>query len=132
VLTLLGGILAVAGAVGMIVGWTGQGPREPRLRLLHKPKKAQLQVLVPPGPPPRLIPGESPHAVRKRPPSAPVSRQTPAGTTSSGIVDYIAPFADSAEVIDERRVDYLLESGDGPDEPRDPADEPDSSLQHTG
>jgi hypothetical protein len=115
-------LLAMACLVGMIAGWTSGGPREPRVRLLTKPKKTeQLSVLVPPGPTPRLIPSDSPNATRARPGRAPVPRQTPAGTSRSGIVDYIAPFTDAAKTSGEGRLDYLLESDDSVEEPLDPA-----------
>jgi hypothetical protein len=49
-----------------------------------------------------------------------VSRQTPVGTTRSGIVDYIAAFAESAAANEENRVDYILESDDSVEESVDP------------
>jgi hypothetical protein len=105
------GLVAMVCLVGTIAGRARKGPREPRVRLLSKPKKTSLTVLVPPGPAPRLIPGESPNATRARPAPAFVSRQVPAGT-GSGIIDYIAPFAGSGEGSENARVDYLLESDD--------------------
>ena len=74
-------LLAMGCLVGMIVGWVSGGPRETRLHLLEKPKKAHLSVLVPPGPAPRLIPNDSPNATRARWTRAPVSRQTHAAAT---------------------------------------------------
>jgi len=105
-------LLALVCVVGTIVGWARNGPREPRVRLLARPKKTHLTVLVPPGPAPRLVAGESPNATRARPAPAPVLRTAPAGT-GSGVIDYIAPFADSGEANETARVDYLLEAGDG-------------------
>jgi hypothetical protein len=111
-------LLAMGCLVGMIAGWARGGPREPRVRLLHKPKKTHLSVLVSPGPPPRLIPGDSPNARRARWSRAEVSRQTPIGATHPRVLHYIAPFADPADASDEARIDFLLE-----EEPlTDPAD----------
>jgi hypothetical protein len=110
-------LLAMGCLVGMIVGWAGGGPRDIRLRLLHKPKKARPSVLVSPGPAPRLIPGDSPHATRARWARAPVSRQTPVGDTHPRVLHYYAAFADSTEASEEARVDFLLE-----DEADAPAD----------
>lgn len=98
-------LLAMGCLVGMIAGWLSGGPREPRMRLLNKPKKMHLEVLVPPGPAPRLIPRDSPHATRASSSRIPVSRQ--AGT-HSGVVDYIAAFAESEEGSEGDRIDYLL------------------------
>jgi hypothetical protein len=127
VVTLLaiGSVAATACVVGMIGGRTSRGPREPRLRLINKPKKMQLSVLVPPGPPPRLIPSDSPNAVRKRPAHAPVPRQTPDGTTCSGIVDYLAAFADATKASEGVRVDYLL--GDGVEDSLETPEDADGS-----
>jgi hypothetical protein len=102
----------------MIAGWASAGPRDTRLRLLKKPKKARLSVLVSPGPAPRLIPGDSPNARRARWARAPVSRQTSVGDTHPRVLHYFAPFADAAETNEDARVDYLLES----DEAEAPAD----------
>ena len=128
-------LLAMGCLVGMIAGWVGGGPRETHFRPLNKPKKMRLSVLVPPGPAPRLIPSDSPNATRARWTRAPVSRQTPAGATGSGVIDYIAAFADSAEASEGGRVDYLLVSSDSVGESLDPPDPPeelDGSLRHTG
>jgi hypothetical protein len=127
VVTLLaiGSVIAIGCVVGMIGGRTGPSPREPRLRLINKPKKMQLSVLVPPGPAPRLIPSDSPNAARKRPAHSPVPRQTPDGTTRSGIVDYLAPFADAAKASERARVDYLL--GDSGEESLETPEESDGS-----
>ena len=105
-------LVAMLGLAGAIAGWVTKGSRKPRVRLLTKPQKTHLTVLVPPGPAPRLVPGESPNATRVRAASAPVLRTAPVGT-GSGIIDYIAPFASSGEAGEEVRVDYLLEPGDG-------------------
>jgi hypothetical protein len=102
-------LVAMVCLIGTIAGWTGKGARAPRIRLFTKPKKTQLTVLVPPGPAPRLVPGDSPNATRPRPAPAPVPRVAPPGT-GSGIIDYIAPFAGSGEAGEKARVDYLLES----------------------
>jgi hypothetical protein len=107
-------LLAMGGLVGMITGWIGRHPREPRIRLLNKPKRTSLSILVPPGPAPRLIPGDSPNATRPRSMRAPVPRQTPVGAARPRVIDYLAAFADPAE--EEGRVDYLLvsdEDGEG-------------------
>ena len=105
-------ILLVAGLAGLIAGWIAGSPRVTLLRPHNKPKKnAPLPVLVPPGPPPRLIPGESPKAVRSRS-STQWARQSPSGAPRSGMVDYIAVFSDPAQGREEARVDYLLEPGD--------------------
>jgi len=112
-------LVAMACLVGVIAGWVNGGPREPRFRLFNKPKKTHLSVLVPAGPTPRLIPGDSPHATRAHGSRAPVPRQTPVGTTSSRAVHYIAAFADPAAVNERDRVDYLL-SGDSVEESLDP------------
>ena len=112
-------LVAMAGLVGTIAGLAGRGAREPRVRLLTRPKKTRPTVLVPPGPTPRLVPGESPNATRARPAPAPVLRTAPAGT-GSGIIDYIAPFVGAADASENARVDYLLESGDEA-ESRDPS-----------
>jgi hypothetical protein len=104
-------LVAMVCLVPTIAGRAGRGAREPRVRLLTRPKKTSLTVLVPPGPAPRLVPGESPNATRARPAHAPVPRQAPAGA-GSGIIDYIAPFAGSGEGNEKARVDYLLESGE--------------------
>lgn len=105
-------LIAVGGVVGMIAG-RDRGTRGPRLRLLNDSKKAQLSVLVPPGPPPRLIPSESPNAIRPRPPHAPTRRNTPEGKPTTGIVDYIAAFADPPDPSGKDRVDYLLVPDEG-------------------
>ena len=110
-------LLAMGCLVGMIAGWVGQGPRETRFRPLNKLKKTRPSVLIPAGPAPRLIPGDSPHATRALSTRAPLSRKTPAGATRSGAIDYIAAFADSAKGSELVRVDYLLVSGDSDGEP---------------
>lgn len=104
-------LVALVCLVGTIAGWVSQGPREPRVRLLAKPKKMRLTVLVPAGPAPRLVASESPNATRARAAAAPVPRTAPAGT-GSGIIDYIAPFAGPAQASENVKLDYLLESGD--------------------
>lgn len=101
-------LLALGGLVGIIAGWSRRGARKPRVRLLNKPKKTRLSVLVPPGPAPRLVPGDSPNATRAQT-RAPLSSQLPAGATH---FDYIAAFADSGEASEGARVDYLLISSD--------------------
>jgi len=109
-------LLAVACLIGMIAGWGRGGPRKPRLRLLNKPKKTPLSVLVPPGPAPRLIPSDSPNATRAHGTRTPMSRQLPAGATH---INYLAAFSDSANASERARVDYLLVSSDSEEEPRD-------------
>lgn len=106
-------LLAMGCLVGLIAGWVRAGPREPRLRLLNKPKKTELSVLVSPGPAPRLVPSDSPNATRARWSRAEVSRQTPAGATHPRVLHYFAPFADSAEASEDAHVDFLLESEEG-------------------
>jgi len=108
-------LLAMGCLVGLIAGWVNGGPRDTRFRLLNKQKKTQLSVLVPPGPTPRLIPSDSPNAARARWTTGSVSRQTPVAT-GSGVIDYLAAFADPAEVNEGDAVDYLLVAGDGEDE----------------
>jgi hypothetical protein len=125
-------LLAMGCLVGMIAGWVNGGPRETRFRLLNKPKKTHLSVLVPPGPAPRLIPRDSPNAARASSSRAPISRQTPAGATRPRVVDYIAAFSDSAEASERARVDYLLMSSDSVGESLDPPGELDASLRRTG
>jgi hypothetical protein len=110
-------LLAIGGLVGMLLGWLGRDPREPQIRLLNKPKKEDLSILVPAGPAPRLIPGDSPNATRPRSTRAPVPRQTPVGAARPRVIDYLAAFADSPDASGEARVDYLLESGDNVEEP---------------
>jgi hypothetical protein len=105
-------LLAMGCLIGVIAGWLSGGPRETHFRLLNKPKKTHLSVLVPPGPAPRLIPRDSPNATRASSTRAPVPRQTPVGATRSGVIDYIAAFADSGEASEGVRVDYLLVSSD--------------------
>ena len=113
-------LVALAGVVGVIAGCRDRRSRGVPLRLLHKPKKTSPpRVLVPPGPVPTLIPAQSPKATRARS-SVAVPRQTPAGIPSSGVIDYIAAFSESAKGNEETRVDYVLESGDGEDEVTDP------------
>jgi hypothetical protein len=103
-------LLAMGCLVGVIAGWASGGPRETRVRLLTKPNKKPPPVLVSPGPAPRLIPGDSPHARRARWARAPVSRQTPVGATHPRVLHYFAAFADSTEASEDAHVDYLLES----------------------
>jgi hypothetical protein len=86
-------LLVMGCVVGMILGWVGGGPRETRLRLLKKAKNTHLAVLVPAGPAPRLIPSDSPNAIRARRTRAPVSRQTPTPTQ---------PRRDASETTDHR------------------------------
>jgi hypothetical protein len=101
-------LLVIGCLVGMIAGWIRRHPREPRVRLLNKPKKTPLSILVPPGPAPRLIPSDSPKVTRPRSTRAPVPRQTPVGAARPRVINYIAAFADSAEASERDRVDYLL------------------------
>ena len=101
-------LLAVGCCIGLIAGWVGKAPRKTRVRLLTKPKDTDLSVLVAPGPAPRLVPGDSPHATRPHV-RAPLTRQPPAPVRH---VDYIAAFADSKEGGAGARVDYILESND--------------------
>jgi hypothetical protein len=129
-------LLAMASLAGMLARRGRRGARKPRLRLLNKPKKTPLSVLVPPGPAPRLIPSDSPKATRAQGTRAPMSHQLPAGATH---IDYIAAFADSAEASKGGRVDYLLVSNDSEGEARDSEGESldphgrlDGSLRHTG
>lgn len=106
-------LLALACAIGMIAGRRDRRPRgTTQLRLHNKPKKTPPPILVPPGPTPPLIPADSPKATRRARSATPAQRQTPPGIPSSGVVDYIAAFSDSAEGLDATRVDYLLESGE--------------------
>jgi hypothetical protein len=109
-------LVAVVFLVGTLSGRARGNPRDPRVRLLAKPKRTRLTVLVPPGPTPRLIPSESPNATRARPVPAAAPRRMPGA--GSGIIDYIAPFVSSGEARDTLRVDYLREPGD--DESPDP------------
>ena len=102
-------LLALGCVVGVIAAWVSRGPRKTRLRLLNKPTKARLPVLVPPGPAPRLIPSDSPNATRPVGTGAPLSRQLPAGATH---INYIAAFADSGKGSEGGRVDYLLVASD--------------------
>jgi hypothetical protein len=104
-------LVALACVVGLIVGRRRKRARVTLLRLLNKPGKAPPAVLVPPGPVPPLIPGDSPKATRARSP-APVLRQTPAGMPGSGGIDYIAAFSDPGTASEGARVDYLLETGE--------------------
>jgi hypothetical protein len=123
-------LLAIGCIVGLIAGWVARGgAREPRVRLLHKPKKVQVSVLVPSSPAPRLIPGDSPNATRARWARTPVPRQTPAGAPRPAIIHYLAAFADPAEASEKARVDYLLVSDDGVEESSDPPDGSDDSLR---
>jgi hypothetical protein len=104
-------LIALVFLVGTLAGRARKAPREPRVRLLARPKKMRLTVLVPPGPAPRLVPGDSPNATRARAARVSVPRTAPVGT-GSGIIDYIAPFGGSAEPGEPARVDYLLEPDD--------------------
>lgn len=108
-------LFALAWLVGMISAWVGRDRGEPRVRLLNKPKKTPLSVLVPPGPAPRLIPSDSPNATHLI--DAPGSRKRPAGGPGYRVLDYLAAFSDSAK---GRRVDYLLVSSDDVGESPDP------------
>jgi hypothetical protein len=118
-------LLAMACLVGMIARWGRGDARKPRLRLINKPKKTPLSVLVPPGPAPRLIPSDSPKAARARGTRSPMSHQLPAGATH---IDYLAAFADPAEASDAARVDYLLVSSDREGESLDPREELDGGA----
>jgi hypothetical protein len=122
-------LLAMGCLIGLLARWVSGGPPEIRFRLLNKPKKTPLSVLVPPGPAPRLVPGDSPNATRARAARVPVPRQAPVGAARSGLVDYIAAFSDSAEGNAGVRVDYLLVSDDSEEEPSDPQDGSDDSLR---
>jgi hypothetical protein len=124
-------LLVMGCLVGLMAGWANSGPREPRVRLLNKPKKTHLEVLVPAGPPPRLIPSDAPNAARARWARAPVPRQTPDGATRAGIVDYIAAFADPARASEQSRIDYVLlpSEGEGDGEPVDPPADLDESVR---
>ncbi|HVY81264.1 MAG TPA: hypothetical protein VG994_09815 [Steroidobacteraceae bacterium] len=124
-------LLAMGCLVGLIAGWANTGPREPRVRLLNKPKKTHLEVLVPARAPPRLIPSDAPNAVRARWARAPVPRQTPDGATRAGVVDYIAAFADSARGSEQCRIDYVLvpSESEGDGESAGPADLDESVRQ---
>jgi hypothetical protein len=113
-------LLAIGCLLGMIIGWIGRDPREPQLRLVNKPKKTPLPVLVPPGPAPRLIPGDCPNATRPRSTRAPVPRQTPVGAARPRVIDYLAAFADPPETGEGGRVDFLLVSSDSEDGALDP------------
>ena len=124
-------LLAMGCLVGMIAGWVGRDPREPRVRLPNKPKKTHLSVLVPPGPAPRLIPCDSPNVTRPRSTRAPVPRQTPVGAARPRVIDYLAAFADAPEASEGVRVDYLLVSSDNVEEALDPPGL-DGSSRHTG
>ena|SRR6185503_18209772 len=117
-------ILALACLVGLVIGWISGAPRGTLLRLLNRPKKTSLPVLVPPGPPPRLVPGDSPNATRARTVAAPGPRQTPVGNRRPGAIDYLAVFGDPPEGSDTTRVDYLLEPGDEDEPPTDPSHTP--------
>jgi hypothetical protein len=113
----------------MIAGWVTRRPRQTRFRLLNKPKKLRLSVLIPPGRAPRLVPGDSPRAKRTRSPRAPVPRQTPIGATRSRLIHYLAAFSDPARASERARIDYLLVPSDGGDEPLpDDADSPTNSA----
>jgi hypothetical protein len=109
-------LLAMGCLFGMIVGWVSRDPREPRFRLLNKPKKTPLSILVPPGPAPRLIPSDSPKVTRPRSMRAPVPRQTPVGAARPRVIDYLAAFSDSADGSEGDRVDYVLVLGDSVDQ----------------
>jgi hypothetical protein len=120
-------LLVMGCVVGLVVSWSRGGPPDIRFRLLNKPKKTQLSVLVPPGPAPRLIPSESPNATRARAARSPVPRPAPVSATRPGIIHYIAAFADPAKASERVRVDYLLVSGDSADESPDSPDGSDDS-----
>jgi hypothetical protein len=109
-------LVAMACVVGLLAGWLGGGPGETRFRLLNKPKKTRVSVLVPPRLAPPLIPRDAPNATRASSARAQVTRQTPAGATLPRVIDYLAPFADPAEASEGAQVDYLLAS-DGVEEP---------------
>ena len=125
-------LLAMGCLVGVIAGWVSRDPREPRVRLINKPKKTRLSILVPPGPAPRLIPSDSPNVTRPRSTRAPVPRQMPIGAARPRVIDYIAAFADSTEASVGGRVDYLLVSGDSVEEALDPPGGLEGSSRHTG
>jgi hypothetical protein len=101
-------LLALGCCIGLIAGWVGKAPRKTRVRLLTKPKDTDLSVLVAPGPAPRLVPGDSPHATRPHA-RAPLPRQPPAPVTH---VNYSAAFSDPGKDQEEERVDYLLLASD--------------------
>ena len=105
-------LLVLACALGLIAGQRDRRSRGTHVRLHTKPKKIRPTILVPSGPVPPLIPGDSPKAARRAESTAPVLRQTPDGIPSSGLIDYIAPFSDSGEGSEATRVDYLLEAGE--------------------
>lgn len=100
-------LFAIGCVVGLIAG-SVRRRRTIRFGLIHKPQKSSPVVLVPPGPVPRLIPGDSPNATRARQSHAQVLRQTPANATGAGMVDYIAAFA-GPEKTEGKPIDYLLE-----------------------
>src|SRR5689334_2134881 len=97
-------LLALGCCIGLIAGWVSKVPRKTRVRLLTKPKDADLSVLVAPGPAPRLVPSDSPHATRPHA-RAPLTRQPPPANVTH--VDYSAAFSDGGTGQDESRVDYL-------------------------
>jgi len=113
-------LVTLACVVGLIAGRRSRRSRGTPLRLLNRPKKTLPSILVPRRPVPPLIPADSPKATRARS-AAPARRQTPAGISSSGVVDYIAAFSDSGKEGEAARVDYLLEAGEG--EAADPSSE---------
>src|SRR5262245_13262016 len=87
-------LLGLACLVGMIAGWVS-GSRGTRVRLLNKPTKMLPSVIVSPGPAPRLVPGDSPHAARTHSHHDTTAR-TP-GVAHSGVIHYIAAFTGSVE-----------------------------------
>jgi hypothetical protein len=102
-------LLALGCFIGLIAGWASKAPPRPRVRLLNKPHETNLEVLVPPGPPKRLVPSDAPNATKPRGPRAPLTRHPPGPVTH---VDYLAPFAGSGNGSEAERVDYLLLSSD--------------------
>lgn len=118
--------------VGMIIGWVVRSPPDTRFRLLHKPKKMPLSVLVPPTRAARLIPGDSPNATRALSSCAPMPRPAPVSARRLAGIDYIAVFSDSTKPGAGTRVDYLLEAGDGAEESLDALGEFDGSPRDTG
>jgi hypothetical protein len=108
-------LVAIAGSAGLIAGRFTRGRREIRFRLLHKPKKTSLPVLVSSEPAARLVPGELPHATRAPRAGPPVTRQVPVGAPRPGVIHYLAAFAESANPSHQTPIDYLLVEGDSVD-----------------
>jgi hypothetical protein len=106
-------LVVLAGSVGMIVGWSNRGRREIRFRLLNKPNKAPLPVLVPPRPTARLVPGDLPNATRALRTRAPIPQPIHTGGSRSRVIHYLAVFAESAQPSSQTPIDFLLVEGDG-------------------